>query len=72
MMNIKEAESECRGKTSAHEEISNFMEKIKLDKNYKKHNGENNKKKQIDRNTRCIEKKHMRKLKCNKLNENEV
>ena len=72
MMNIKEAESECRGKTSTHEEISNFIEKTKLEKNCKKQNGENSKKKIADRNTRCEEKKHVIKLKCNKRNENEV
>ena len=45
---------------------------MKLEKHYKKHNGKNNKKKIIDRKTRCEEKKHMIRVKYNKRNENKV
>ena len=68
----KELESECRDTNSEYEDSSNFIEKMKLKKYHKKHKGENNKNKIIDRKTRCEEKKHATKVKCNKKNEKEV
>ena len=72
MMNAKkELEPEYRGKTSAFKEISDCIEKMKIEHGCKKHNGENEKKKLNDMNTRRAEKNHLKKLKCNKRKEDE-
>ena len=68
----KELESERRGETSVSEESSDFIEKMKIEWNYENHNGKNEKKKLNYRNSRCEEKKHAKKLKCNKQKEEEV